>query len=63
MPDLREPSERVSPRARLMWTVEAVANSVFTLGVYVVVALAWDAVPFRGGWSPGSPSSPSRTCC
>lgn len=47
MPDLREPSERVSPRARLMWTVEAVANSVFILGVYVVVALAWDAVPFR----------------
>ena len=46
MPDLREPSERVSPRARLMWTVEAVANSVFTLGVYVVVGLAWDAVPF-----------------
>ncbi len=47
MPDLREPSERVSPRARLMWTVEAVANSVFILGVYVVVALAWDVVPFR----------------
>lgn len=48
MPDLREPSERVSPRARLMWTVEALANSVFTLGVYVGVGLVWDVVPF--GW-------------
>ena len=46
MAELRDPSERVSPRARLMWTVEALANSLFVLGVYVGVGLAWDAVPF-----------------
>ena len=56
MPDLREPSERVSPRARLMWTVEAVANSVFTLGV-LRRRRRWRGTPSRsrGGWSPGSP--------
>ena len=46
MAELRDPAERVSPRARLMWTVEAVANSVFTLGLYVVLGLLWDPVPF-----------------
>ena len=46
MADLRDPSERVSPRARLMWTVEALANSVLALVVYVGVGLAWDPVPF-----------------
>ncbi len=38
---LREPSERVSPRAKLMWTLGAMANSVFTLGVLLVVAYVW----------------------
>jgi uncharacterized protein len=42
---LREPSERVSPRARLMWTIGALANSVFTYGVLLLVALVWDLVP------------------
>ena len=42
---LREPSERVSPRARLMWTVGALLNSVFTYGVLLAVALVWDLVP------------------
>ena len=46
MSELRDPTERVSPRARLMWTVEALVNSVFTLGVYVVLGLLWDPVPF-----------------
>ena len=46
MADLRDPAERVSPRARLMWTVEAIVNSLFTLGLYVVVGLLWDPVPF-----------------
>ena len=46
MSELRDPRERVSPRARLMWTVEALANSLFTLGVYVAVGLVWDPVPF-----------------
>jgi membrane protein YdbS with pleckstrin-like domain len=42
---LREPAERVSPRARLMWTVVALANSVFTYAVLVTVGLVWDVVP------------------
>jgi uncharacterized protein len=42
---LREPAERVSPRARLMWTVVALANSVFTYAVLITVGLVWDVVP------------------
>ena len=46
MPDLRDPSERVSPRARLMWTAEAAVNCVVLLAVYVGLGMAWDPVPF-----------------
>ncbi len=46
MAELRDPTERVSPRARLMWTVEALVNTLFTLGLYVAVGMAWDLVPF-----------------
>lgn len=46
MTELRDPTQRVSPRARLMWTVEAFGNSLFTLGLYVGVGLAWEVVPF-----------------
>jgi membrane protein YdbS with pleckstrin-like domain len=45
---LREPSERVSPRARLMWTLGALANSVFTYGVLLVVGFVWR--PFDVTW-------------
>lgn len=48
MTTLREPSERVSPRARLMWTLGALANSVFTYGVLLVVAFVWE--PFEVRW-------------
>lgn len=48
MTTLREPSERVSPRARLMWTLGALANSVFTYGVLLVVAFVWQ--PFDVTW-------------
>ena len=48
MTKLREPSERVSPRARLMWTLGALANSVFTFGVLLVVAFVWE--PFEVSW-------------
>jgi len=44
--ELRDPAERVSPRARLMWSVEALVNSLFVLGLYVVLGLLWDPVPF-----------------
>ena len=36
-PSLREPSQRVSPRARLMWTGEAVVQSVVLAAVPVVL--------------------------
>lgn len=48
MTTLREPSERVSPRARLMWTLGALANSVFTYGVLLVVGFVWR--PFDVTW-------------
>ncbi len=36
-PSLREPTQRVSPRARLMWTTAALAQSVLLLALLVVV--------------------------
>lgn len=48
MTELREPSERVSPRARTMWTLGALGNSVFTLGVLALVAYVW--APFAVPW-------------
>ena len=48
MTNLREPSERVSPRARTMWTLGALGNSVFTLGVLALVAYVW--APFDVPW-------------
>jgi len=49
VPELREPSRRVSPRARLMWTLGALGNSAFLLGLYVAAGMLWDVVPF-GVW-------------
>ena len=48
MTTLREPSERVNPRARLMWTLGALANSVFTYGVLLVLGYVW--APFEVRW-------------
>ncbi|MGH3362849.1 MAG: PH domain-containing protein [Nocardioides sp.] len=45
---LREPSERVSPRARWMWLVGAAAESVFLFVVLLVVGLVW--APFAVRW-------------
>ena len=53
MPDLREPSQRVSPRARLMWTLGALANSAFLFLLYVLAGAAWDFVPFGLWWAIG----------
>jgi membrane protein YdbS with pleckstrin-like domain len=36
-PSLREPSQRVSPRARMMWTVEALVQSVVLLIAPIVL--------------------------
>ena|SRR5690242_7075774 len=40
---LREPSQRVSPRARLMWTVEAAVQAAMPLVALVVVSGPVDA--------------------
>ena len=45
---LREPSERVSPRARAMWLVGAAVEAVLTFVVLLLVALAW--APFAIRW-------------
>ncbi len=39
---LRDPAHRVSPRARVMWTVTAAVEGVVTLGVLLVAVLVWD---------------------
>lgn len=46
-PALREPAERVSPRARVMWMVTSLVEWVVTLGVGLAVVLATDAVEVR----------------
>jgi membrane protein YdbS with pleckstrin-like domain len=46
-PALREPSQRVSPRARTMWRLGNLTEGLFTIGVLTVVVLAWDAVDLR----------------
>jgi hypothetical protein len=43
-PTLREPSQRVSPRARLMWTVEALGAAAVVAGVSVVLVGPVDLV-------------------
>ena len=45
--DLREPSERVSPRARSMWLVGCLSEGLVSLAVLVGVALAWESLPAR----------------
>ena len=46
--ELREPSQRVSPRARLMWITTAVVESVVVLAVLVV--LTWPLDLFDLPW-------------
>jgi membrane protein YdbS with pleckstrin-like domain len=47
-PTLREPSQRVSPRARLMWQLGNFTEGLFMIAVAIAVVLAWDAIDF--GW-------------
>jgi len=47
-PLLREPSQRVSPRARILWRVEAALEGAFTLLVVLVVGYVW--APFDMRW-------------
>jgi membrane protein YdbS with pleckstrin-like domain len=45
---LREPGERVSPRARSMWMVGALLESVFLFSLFLLVAYVW--APFEVRW-------------
>ncbi len=46
-PELREPSRRVSPRARLMWQIGTLVEGIVMLVVLVGIIAVWDAVDFR----------------
>jgi uncharacterized protein len=45
--ELREPSERVSPRARSMWLVGCLTEGLVLIAILVAVALAWDSLDVR----------------
>jgi membrane protein YdbS with pleckstrin-like domain len=45
MPELREPSERVSPRARLMWATSAGIEGLILVAVLAVVGPVTDWLP------------------
>jgi membrane protein YdbS with pleckstrin-like domain len=45
--NLREPSERVSPRARLMWTAAAAVQSVVLVVVLILATYVWDWFDMR----------------
>ena len=46
-PALREPSERVSPRARLMWGLGTAVEGAILLAVLIGAGMVWDAVDLR----------------
>jgi membrane protein YdbS with pleckstrin-like domain len=41
---LREPAQRVSPRARLVWLIGALVESLLVLAAVVLVVFVWDWV-------------------
>lgn len=45
--ELREPSQRVSPRARPMWLVGCLAEGLVTVAVLAGAALVWESFPAR----------------
>ncbi|MGD9960351.1 PH domain-containing protein [Nocardioides sp.] len=50
-PRLREPSQRVSPRARLMWRISALLESVALLAALLAATLWWGWFDLRW-WMP-----------
>jgi membrane protein YdbS with pleckstrin-like domain len=47
---LREPSERVSPRARWLWTIGGVIQAVVVVAVSLLVSGPWDWFAFSLWW-------------
>ena len=45
--ELREPRERVSPRARSMWLVGCLTEGLVMIAILVAVALAWNSLGVR----------------
>ena len=45
--ELREPRERVSPRARAMWLVGCLTEGLVLIAILVAVALAWESLGVR----------------
>jgi membrane protein YdbS with pleckstrin-like domain len=45
--ELREPRERVDPRARWMWLVGCLGEGLVTLAILAGTAMAWDSFPAR----------------
>jgi membrane protein YdbS with pleckstrin-like domain len=45
--ELREPRERVSPRARSMWLVGCLTEGLVLIAILVAVALAWNSLGVR----------------
>jgi membrane protein YdbS with pleckstrin-like domain len=50
-PRLRDPSQRVSPRARLMWIVGGLVRAVVLMGLLLVTSLGFDWFELRW-WMP-----------
>src|SRR3954466_13243559 len=48
---LRDPAERVSPRARLMWTVGALLQAAVVVAVLLMASLAWGWLDLRWWWA------------
>ncbi len=47
---LREPTERVSPRARWLWTIEAVLEAGVAVGISLLVSGPWQWFGFHLWW-------------
>ncbi|MFA6298913.1 MAG: hypothetical protein WC642_07090, partial [Nocardioides sp.] len=43
-PTLREPGQRVSPRARLMWQISNLIEGLVTVAVLGAAAALWEAI-------------------
>ena len=50
-PQLRDPANRVSPRAPYIWTLGAIVRSVLLAGIMAAATLVWDRSPAWWLWA------------